>query len=138
MTNYTPSTVAASPANVIYWHVYDYVQGALPDYVRGESFFTAITDITGADKAIDMTNYSFYPTKKEGVTFDFSGHKLTFGYTVAGLPRTGQMFGIQSGIFSDVIATNESVTASLTNITLSGKIFPVNYNNSSSSGALRY
>ena len=135
VTNYTPSTVAASPANVIYWHVYDYVQGALPDYVRGESFFTAITDITGADKAIDMTNYSFYPTKKEGVTFDFSGHKLTFGYTVAGLPRTGQMFGIQSGIFSDVIATNESVTASLTNITLSGKIFPVNYNNSSSSGA---
>lgn len=135
VTNYTPSTVAASPANVIYWHVYDYVQGALPDYVRGESFPTAITDITGADKAIDMTNYSFYPTKKEGVTFDFSGHKLTFGYKVAGLPRTGQMFGIQSGILSDVIATNESVTASLTNITLSGKIFPVNNNNSSSSGA---
>lgn len=132
---YKPSSVAASPANVIYWHVYDYVQGALPDYVRGESFPTAITDITGADKAIDMTNYSFYPTKKEGVTFDFSGHKLTFGYTVADLPRTGQMFGIQSGILSDVIATNESITASLTNITLSGKIFPVNYNNGSSSGA---
>lgn len=132
---YKPSSVAASPANVIYWHVYDYVQGALPDYVRGESFLTAITDITGADKDIDMTNYSFYPTKKEGVTFDFSGHKLTFDYTVTGLPRTGQMFGIQSGILSDVIATNESVTASLTNITLSGKIFPVNYNNGSSSGA---
>lgn len=135
VTKYEPSSVAASPANVIYWHVYDYVQGALPDYVRGESFPTAITDITGADKDIDMTNYSFYPTKKEGVTFDFSGHKLTFGYAVAGLPRTGQMFGIQSGILSDVIATNESVTASLTNITLSGKIFPVNYNNSRSSGA---
>lgn len=133
--NYKPSSVATSPADVIYWHVYDYVQGALPDYVRGESFPAAITDITGADKDIDMTNYSFYPTKKEGVTFDFSGHKLTFGYKVAGLPRTGQMFGIQSGILSDVIATNESVTASLTNITLSGKIFPVNYNNSSSSGA---
>lgn len=133
--DYTPSTTAKTPADVIYWHVYDYVQGALPDYVRGESFPTAITDITGADKAIDMTNYSFYPTKKEGVTFDFSGHKLTFGYKVAGLPRTGQMFGIQSGILSDVIATNESVTASLTNITLSGKIFPVNNNNSSSSGA---
>ena len=133
--DYTPSTTAKTPADVIYWHVYDYVQGALPDYVRGESFPTAITDITGADKAIDMTNYSFYPTKKEGVTFDFSGHKLTFGYTVADLPRTGQMFGIQSGILSDVIATNESVTASLTNITLSGKIFPVNNNNSSSSGA---
>lgn len=126
VTNYTPSTVAASPANVIYWHVYDYVQGALPDYVRGESFPTAITDITGADKAIDMTNYSFYPTKKEGVTFDFSGHKLTFGYKVAGLPRTGQMFGIQSGILSDVIATNESITASLTNITLAGTVYPVN------------
>lgn len=135
VTNYTPSTVAASPANVIYWHVYDYVQGALPDYVRANSFPTAITDITGADTDIDMTNYSFYPTKKEGVTFDFSGNKLTFGYTVADLPRTGQMFGIQSGILSDVIATNESVTASLTNITLSGKIFPVNYNNGSSSGA---
>lgn len=134
-TNYKPSSVAASPADVIYWHVYDYVQGALPDYVRGESFPTAITDITGADKAIDMTNYSFYPTKKEGVTFDFSGKKLTFGYTVPDLPRTGQMFGVQSGILSDVIATNESVTASLTNITLSGKIFPVNYNNSRSSGA---
>ena len=132
---YKPSSVAASPANVIYWHVYDYVQGALPDYVRGESFPTAITDITGADKDIDMTNYSFYPTKKEGVTFDFSGHKLTFGYKVADLPRTGQMFGVQSGILSDVIATNESVTASLTNITLSGKIFPVNYNNRRSSGA---
>lgn len=132
---YKPSSVAASPANVIYWHVYDYVQGALPDYVLEKSFYTAITDITGADKAIDMTNYSFYPTKKEGVTFDFSGHKLTFGYTVPGLPRTGQMFGIQSGILSDVIATNESITASLTNITLSGKIFPVNYNNGSSSGA---
>lgn len=132
---YKPSSVAASPANVIYWHVYDYVQGALPDYVRGESFLTAITDITGADKDIDMTNYSFYPTKKEGVTFDFSGHKLTFDYTVTGLPRTGQMFGIQSGILSDVIATNESITALLTNITLSGKIFPVNYNNSRSSGA---
>lgn len=126
VTNYTPSTVAASPANVIYWHVYDYVQGALPDYVRGESFPTAITDITGADKDIDMTNYSFYPTKKEGVTFDFSGHKLTFGYAVPGLPRTGQMFGIQSGILSDVIATNESITASLTNITLAGTVYPVN------------
>lgn len=133
--HHTPSAAAASPADVIYWHVYDYVQGALPDYVRGESFPTAITDITGAGTDIDMTNYSFYPTKKEGVTFDFSGHKLTFGYSVAGLPRTGQMFGIQSGILSDVIATNESVTASLTNITLSGKIFPVNYNNGSSSGA---
>lgn len=133
--HHTPSAAAASPADAIYWHVYDYVQGALPDYVRGESFPTAITDITGADKDIDMTNYSFYPTKKEGVTFDFSGHKLTFGYAVPGLPRTGQMFGIQSGILSDVIATNESVTASLTNITLSGKIFPVNYNNGSSSGA---
>lgn len=133
--HHTPSAAAASPADAIYWHVYDYVQGALPDYVRGESFPTAITDITGAGTDIDMTNYSFYPTKKEGVTFDFSGHKLTFGYSVAGLPRTGQMFGIQSGILSDVIATNESVTASLTNITLSGKIFPVNYNNGSSSGA---
>ncbi len=136
--DYTPSTTAKTPTDVIYWHVYDYVQGALPDYVRGESFPTAITDITGADKDIkdiDMTNYSFYPTKKEGVTFDFSGKKLTFGYTVPGLPRTGQMFGIQSGILSDVIATNESITASLTNITLSGKIFPVNNNNSSSSGA---
>lgn len=126
VTNYTPSSVAASPADAIYWHVYDYVQGALPDYVRGESFPTAITDITGADKDIDMTNYSFYPTKKEGVTFDFSGKKLTFGYTVADLPRTGQMFGIQSGILSDVIATNESVTASLTNITLAGTVYPVN------------
>ena len=135
VTNYKPSSVATSPADVIYWHVYDYVQGALPDYVCGESFPTAITDITGAGAAINMTNYSFYPTKKEGVTFDFSGKKLTFGYAVPDLPRTGQMFGIQSGILSDVIATNESVTASLTNITLSGKIFPVNNNNSSSSGA---
>ncbi|MBS6456587.1 MAG: hypothetical protein KH544_00975 [Firmicutes bacterium] len=133
--NYKPGAVAKTQADVIYWHVYDYVQGALPDYVRGESFPTAITDITGADKDINMTNYSFYPTKKEGVTFDFSGHKLTFGYAVPGLPRTGQMFGVQSGILSDVIATNESVTASLTNITLSGKIFPVNYNNGSRSGA---
>ena len=133
--DYTPGAVAKTQADVIYWHVYDYVQGALPDYVREKSFPAAITDITGADKAIDMTNYSFYPTKKEGVTFDFSGKKLTFGYTVAGLPRTGQMFGIQSGILSDVIATNESVTVSLTNITLSGKIFPVNYNNGSNSGA---
>lgn len=130
-TKYEPSTTAKTPADVIYWHVYDYVQGALPDYVCGESFPTAITDITGADKAIDMTNYSFYPTKKEGVTFDFSGHKLTFGYKVADLPRTGQMFGVQSGILSDVIATNESVTASLTNITLAGTVYPVN----SSSGA---
>lgn len=123
---YTLKAQAGLPADVIYWHVYDYVQGALPDYVRGESFPTAITDITGAGKDIDMTNYSFYPTKKEGVTFDFSGHTLTFGYTVAGLPRTGQMFGIQSGILSDVIATNESVTASLTNITLAGTVYPVN------------
>ena len=124
--DYTPSTTAKTPADVIYWHVYDYVQGALPDYVREKSFYTAITDITGAGADIDMTNYSFYPTKKEGVTFDFSGHKLTFGYAVAGLPRTGQMFGIQSGILSDVIATNESVTASLTNITLAGTVYPVN------------
>lgn len=125
-TNYKPSSVATSPADVIYWHVYDYVQGALPDYVCGESFPTAITDITGAGADIDMTNYSFYPTKKEGVTFDFSGKKLTFGYKVPGLPRTGQMFGVQSGILSDVIATNESVTASLTNITLAGTVYPVN------------
>lgn len=124
--HYKLNAVATYPADVIYWHVYDYVQGALPDYVRGESFPTAITDVTGADKDIDMTNYSFYPTKKEGVTFDFSGHKLTFGYKVADLPRTGQMFGIQSGILSDVIATNESVTASLTNITLAGTVYPVN------------
>lgn len=124
--NYKPSAVAKTQADVIYWHVYDYVQGALPDYVREKSFYTAITDITGADKDIDMTNYSFYPTMKEGVTFDFSGKKLTFGYKVPGLPRTGQMFGIQSGILSDVIATNESVTASLTNITLAGTVYPVN------------
>lgn len=124
--NYKPGAVAKTQADVIYWHVYDYVQGALPDYVRNESFSTAVTNITGATGDINMTNYSFYPSKMEGVTFDFSGHKLTFGYTVADLPRTGQMFGIQSGILSDVIATNESVTASLTNITLSGKIFPVN------------
>ena len=124
--DYTPSTTAKTPADVIYWHVYDYVQGALPDYVCGESFPTAITDITGAGADIDMTKYSFYPTKKEGVTFDFSGHKLTFGYKVADLPRTGQMFGIQSGILSDVIATNESVTALLTNITLAGTVYPVN------------
>lgn len=133
--HYKLNAVATYPADVIYWHVYDYVQGALPDYVREKSFLAAITDITGAGKDIDMTDYSFYPTKKEGVTFDFSGNKLTFGYTVPGLPRTGQMCGIQSGILSDVIATNESVTASLTNITLSGKIFPVNNNNSSRSGA---
>lgn len=125
-TNYKPSSVATSPADVIYWHVYDYVQGALPDYALEKSFYTAITDITGADKDINMTNYSFYPTKKEGVTFDFSGHKLTFGYKVADLPRTGQMFGIQSGILSDVIATNESITASLMNITLAGTVYPVN------------
>lgn len=124
--HYKLNAVATYQADVIYWHVYDYVQGALPDYVRGESFPTAITDITGADKDIDMTNYSFYPTKKEGVTFDFSGHKLTFGYAVPDLPRTGQMFGIQSGILSDVIATNESITASLTNITLAGTVYPVN------------
>lgn len=124
--DYTPSTTAKTPADVIYWHVYDYVQGALPDYVLEKSFYTAITDITGAGADIDMTNYSFYPTKKEGVTFDFSEHKLTFGYAVADLPRTGQMFGIQSGILSDVIATNESVTASLTNITLAGTVYPVN------------
>lgn len=124
--HHTPGAVAKTQADVIYWHVYDYVQGALPDYVREKSFLAAITDITGADKAIDMTNYSFYPTKKEGVTFDFSGHKLTFGYAVAGLPRTGQMFGIQSGILSDVIATNESITASLTNITLAGTVYPMN------------
>lgn len=124
--NYKPGAVAKTQADVIYWHVYDYVQGALPDYVREKSFPAAITDITGANKDIDMTNYSFYPTKKEGVTFDFSGHKLTFGYAVPGLPRTGQMFGIQSGILSDVIATNESVTASLTNITLAGTVYPVN------------
>lgn len=124
--NYKPGAVAKTQADVIYWHVYDYVQGALPDYVLEKSFYTAITDITGAGKAIDMTNYSFYPTKKEGVTFDFSGKKLTFGYAVPDLPRTGQMFGIQSGILSDVIATNESVTASLTNITLAGTVYPVN------------
>lgn len=124
---YMPSAVAKTQADVIYWHVYDYVQGALPDYVREKSFSTAITDITGAGADdIDMTNYSFYPTKKESVQFDFRGHKLTFGYTVADLPRTGQMFGIQSGILSDVIATNESVTASLTNITLAGTVYPVN------------
>lgn len=124
--NYKPSAVAKTQADVIYWHMYDYVQGALPDYVREKSFPAAITDITGAGADIDMTNYSFYPTKKEGVTFDFSGHKLTFGYAVADLPRTGQMFGIQSGILSDVIATNESITASLTNITLAGTVYPVN------------
>ena len=124
--NYKPSAVAKTQADVIYWHVYDYVQGALPDYVREKSVPAAITDITGAGADIDMTNYSFYPTKKEGVTFDFSGKKLTFGYTVTGLPRTGQMFGIQSGILSDVIATNESITASLTNITLAGTVYPVN------------
>ena len=125
-TKYKPSAVDMTQADVIYWHVYDYVQGALPDYVREKSFYTAITDITGAGAAIDMTNYSFYPTMKEGVTFDFSGKKLTFGYKVPGLPRTGQMFGIQSGILSDVIATNESITASLTNITLAGTVYPVN------------
>lgn len=123
---YTLKAQAGLPADVIYWHVYDYVQGALPDYVREKSFPTAITDITGASAAINMTNYSFYPTKKEGVTFDFSGKKLTFGYAVPDLPQTGQMFGIQSGILSDVIATNESVTASLTNITLAGTVYPVN------------
>lgn len=122
---YTPGSTAKSQADVIYWHVYDYVQGTLPDYVRNESFSTAVTNITGATGDIDMTNYSLYPSKMENVTFAFSGNKLTFGYTVADLPRTGQMFGIQSGILSDVIATDQSVTASLSDITLAGTVYPV-------------
>lgn len=88
---HTPSTTVSSPADLIYWNVYDYIQGwdastktgGLPDYVKAESFPTEIQNITGATKDVDLTGYSFYPTKKEAVSFDFSGRTLTFGRTVS-------------------------------------------------------
>lgn len=126
-----PSATVSAPADLIYWNVYDYIQGwdasaktgGLPDYVKAESFPTEILNITGATKAVDLTDYSFYPTKKEAVSFDFSGRTLTFGRTVS---LTGSQFaGLQSGVFSDVTTDSANITLSFKNVTLAGALSPV-------------
>lgn len=121
------TTTASSPDDLIYWNVYDFVQNALPSYVMRESFPTAVNDITGATADVDLSGHCFYPTKKEGVTFDFGGHKLTFG--VENPPTAAQFYGLQSGVFSDITALDNArgdITANFRNIVLAGTVQPVN------------
>lgn len=128
---HTPSATVSSPADLIYWNVYDYIQGwdartktgGLPDYVKAESFPTEIQNITGATKDVDLKGYSFYPTKKEAVSFDFSGRTLTFGRTVS--LTGGQFAGLQGGVFSDVTTDSANITLSFKNVTLAGALSPV-------------
>lgn len=128
----TATSTASTPADLIYWQVYDYVKClndkgqdlALPSYVRADSFPTAVENITGAAANVDMSGYCFYPTKKENVTFNFSGNKLTFG--VENPPAAAQFKGLQCGVFSDI--SNGSVAFS--NIVLAGTVRPVDGSNS--------
>lgn len=120
------TTTASSPADLIYWNVYDFVQSALPDYVMRESFPAAVNDIENASADVDLSGYCFYPTKKEGVTFDFGGHKLTFG--VENPPAAAQFYGLQSGVFSDITTGSGDITANFGNIILAGTVQPVGGN----------
>lgn len=111
-------------ADLIYWNVYDFVQNALPSYVMADSFPAAANNIRSASADINMSGYCFYPTKKEGVQFNFSGKKLTFGMDY--LPTAGQFYALQSGVFSDITTSTGDITATFENIILAGTVQGVN------------
>lgn len=120
-------TTEFAAKDLIYWNVYDFVQKALPDYVMAESFPTAVNDIENKSADVDLSGYCFYPTKKEGVTFDFGGHTLTFG--VENPPTAAQFYGLQSGVFSDITPVdNGDITANFRNVVLAGTVQPVGNN----------
>lgn len=121
------SATVSSPADLIYWNVYDF-GASLPAYVKNYSYGRAVLNISGAERDIDMTNYCFYPTAKEGVSFDFDGRTLTLGradsFGVGGVALPAQLYGLQGGIFSDIITRSEdSVNVNIGNITLRGKAY---------------
>ena len=123
LEKYSATTAVSSGKDLIYWNVYDFIQNVLPNYVRAESFPKAVNDIESASKDINMSDYCFYPTQKERVTFNFSGKKLTFG--VENPPAAAQFCGLQSGIFSDITTGDTTITVTFENIVLAGTAQPV-------------
>lgn len=114
------SATINSTTDLLYWNVYDYAQ-SLPDYVKNEFFKTVVISITSATADIDMTDYCFYPTKKEAVTINFSDKKLNFGNTIINSPAN-QFFGLQAGLLSDITDGGANTTVNISKIKLGGKI----------------
>lgn len=130
LEGWAASSTVSTQADLIYWNVYDFIygwntmhnsSGGLPNYVIAESFPNAVYNIDGATADVDLTGYCFYPTKKEAVKFDFSGHKLTFGGNAQS--EIKQFRGMQGGIFSDVTASVTGTTrVTFANIELAGTL----------------
>ncbi len=129
LEGYNATPVVSSPADLIYWNICDFigdVTNALPDYVKASSFPNTVYSVTGATRDVNMTDYSFYPTKKSSVIFDFSGHKLTFGVTHVTPAENNQFYGLGSGIFSDLAIRNANETSVVfRNVRLSGTVCAV-------------
>lgn len=106
--------------DLLYWHVFDYAK-SLPDYVKTEFFKTKVYNITSVTADIDMTDYCFYPTKKEAVTINFSGCKLTFGKPEH-INAANQFFGLQAGLLSDITDGKAETEVNISNIKLGGKV----------------
>ena len=109
LEGYVAASTVGSAADLIYWNVYDFAAASLDARVLAYSYPAEMLNITGAGADVNMSGYCFYPTKKEDVTFLFSGKKLTFGRTLTSAPS--QMNGLQCGIFSDIITTDKDNTA---------------------------
>lgn len=101
---------------LLYWHLYDYTDGNL---IEGVKLKTPVNNVGSVTADIDMSGYSFYPTKKESVIVDFSDKPLTFA-----LPSVsyGQCYGMQAGLLSDVTARTNDATVELKNLKLSGRV----------------
>ncbi|MDD6203932.1 MAG: hypothetical protein PUC05_02915 [Firmicutes bacterium] len=108
--------------DLLYWHVYDYARDSLLSDTASEFFKTKdIDNIMSVKADIDMTDYCFYPTKKEAVTVNFSNKKLTFGKN-APVSAAKQFFGLQAGLISDITADTANATAEISNVILAGKV----------------
>lgn len=125
------SETISKPEDLIYWNLLDYATPALPDYVTNEFFRVKdIYNIT-SNVDIDMTDYCFYPTKKEGVSVNFNGKTLTLGEnTPAASSPNNQFYGLQAGLFSDITAYSETENVYISNIKLSGTVANLDVNGS--------
>lgn len=114
------SETVKNESALLYWHVFDYAQ-VLPHYVRTAFFKTSVNNIVSVTADIDMTDYCFYPTKKESVAINFKGYKLTFGKT-ASVNAAYQFFGLQAGLLSDIDNSGANAAVQISNIKLGGQV----------------
>lgn len=116
------SQTVKNAEDLLYWHVYDYSRASLLSDTVSEFFRVQnIDSITAVTADIDMTDYCFYPTKKEAVTVNFSNKKLTFGKN-ANVTAANQFFGLQAGLISDITADTSNSAAEIGNVILAGKV----------------